>query len=469
MLDIQSLARFAPRGHVVTSARVAYHEYFIAPALGGQMNRRKFLGASITSAAMFLEAPLSARNGDPAGLSLKDLKKQYQYDLFDDFLPFMEKYVIDHEYGGFMCTTDRDGTNLNRNKTAWYEGRGIWVYSFLYNHLAREPKHLEVARRSVEFILKAKPAGGDALWPREFTREGQPLASESAIYGDLFIAEGLTEFSAATGEQKYLDLARDLLFKCVRIYDRPDYDPEIGQTYLGPNARPFPGARIQGAWMVLLRVATQMLEKRPDAEVEKVAARCVDALMNHHYNPEFRLHNELLNHDLSRPGNEYAQLVYTGHCLETLWMVAAEALRRKGRKLFDTAAERFRRHLEVAWDDVYGGVFRNLQNVDQNVWSLDKVLWAQEEVLIGSLLIFEHTGARWAADLFAKMFAYVQDKYPLKQYGFPLWISSADRKVTFERHATRVEHYHHPRHLMLNLVSIERMIRRGGKPAGLFC
>src|SRR4029079_7239303 len=103
------------------------------------------------------------------------------------------------------------------------------------------------------------------------------------------------------------------------------------------------------------RLATQMLEIRADADIERVAARCVDALMNHHYNPEFRLNNELLNHDLTRPMNKYAQLVYTGHSIETLWMVLYEAARLKDKRLFETCADRFKRHVEVAWDDVYGG------------------------------------------------------------------------------------------------------------------
>jgi mannose/cellobiose epimerase-like protein (N-acyl-D-glucosamine 2-epimerase family) len=160
--------------------------------------------------------------------------------------------------------------------------------------------------------------------------------------------------------------------------------------------------------------------------------------------------------------------VYTGHSIETLWMLIAEAIRRKDRKLFDTCAERFRRHVEVAWDDVYGGVFRNLQNVDRNIWSVDKVLWAQEEVLIGALSVLEHTGAQWAGEMFTRMYDYVQAKYPLKQYGFPLWIIASDRKVTFERHSDRVENFHHPRHLMLNLLAIERIIARGGKTSRLF-
>ncbi len=444
------------------------------------MKRRNFLSASGGATAIsFLRPPkreaeraLTDDQSMLAGLSLAQLRDKYRADLFEDFLPFMERHVIDHEYGGFMCNTDHEGRRANDRKLSWFEGRGIWVYAFLYNNLAKEEKYLAVARKSLEFILKTRPADDESLWPKELSREGKPLASaEGEIYGDLFIAEGLAEYSKATGEQKYWDSAKQLLFKCIRLYDRTDYRPNIGQTYLGPQARPFPGARIQGVWMVLIRLATQMLEMRADAEIEQVARRCVDAVLNHHYNPEFRLNNELLNHDMSRPDNEYAQLVYTGHAIETLWMLLYEAARQTDRKLFETVAERFRRHIEVSWDDVYGGVYRNLMNVEQNLWTLDKVLWAQEEVLIGTMFVIEHTGAQWARDWFIRTWGYVQEKFPLKKYGSPIWIYAGNRKVEIEEFKTRprrIENFHHPRHLMLNLLSLERMIKRGGGVSKLF-
>lgn len=406
-----------------------------------------------------------------AGHTLEQLRDQYRRDLFDDFLPFMDKYVIDHEHGGFMCDTGYDGTRGDENKFDWFEGRGIWVYAFLYRHLAREPMYLEVARRSLEFILKNEPSG-DALWARQFTREGKPLTGpDGEIYGDLFIAEGLTAYAAATGELSHLDHAKRLLQKCLRIYDQPDYNPVIGRTYLGPDAPLFPGARIQGAWMVLVRLAMQMLELRPDSEIEAVANRCVDAITHYHYNPEFGLNNELLNHDLSRPANLYAELVYPGHTVELSWMLLEEAVRRKDKLLFQTAAERFHRHVEIARDRVYGGVFYDLKDVDQNIFTMGKVLWAQEEVLTGTLLVIEHTGAQWAKDLFGEMYEYVRSKYPLKAHGSPLWMYQSDRKVTFNEFVKlpkRVENYHHPRHLMLSLLAVERMIQRGGRASNLF-
>lgn len=433
------------------------------------MKRRRFI-AGVSGAVALLPELVSATSFQkclPARtiskLPLQALRDQYRVDLFTDFLPFMEKYVIDPEFGGFRCNLDHLGNRLNHNKLSWFEGRGIWVYSFLYNNLAREQKYLEVARRSLDLIMKIKP-GDDELWPKEITREGKPLTSaEGEIYGDLFIAEGLAEFSKATGDRAFWEQAKQIVLKCVRLYDRPDNRPTIGQTYLGPSASSFPGARVQGVWMTLIRAATQMLEMRGDKEIETIADRCVDAVTKHHYNPDFGLINELINHDLSRPTNEYAEVVYTGHCIENLWMLLLEAVRRRDDNLFDKLADWFKRHVEVAWDDVYGGVFRNLQNVNKNIWVVDKVLWAQEEVLIGAMLITERCGHDWAVEMFRGTNSYVREKYSLKKYGSPLWMYASDRRVSYEaflKMPKRVENFHHPRHLMLNLLSVERMLRR---------
>lgn len=435
--------------------------------------RREVLTAAAASAWALGARPLEAAqrparpsDGRLGGRSLHELRDWYRQELFEQYLPFVEKHVIDHDLGGFMISVDPQGRRASTNKNAWMDGRGLWVHAFLYNRFGRDPRQLEICRTTVDMLARVGPSGPDGLWPKVYTREGRAVQfAEGEIYGDLFIAEGLDEYAAATGEERYAQLARDLVLKCVEIYDRPDYRPVIGQTYFGPEARPFPGARILGAWMVLLRVATQMLERRSDPRIAAIADRAIGAIVDHHLNPAFDLFNELLEHDLSRASNEYAQLVYTGHAIEVLWMVLLEARRRRDVALFDRASALYRRHLAVAWDDVYGGLFRNLQHVDRNVWVVDKVLWLQEEALVGTLLLFEETGDAWARDEFSRIHAYVAATYPLRQRGIdsPLWIYAADRQVTldsFTRMPARLENYHHPRHLMLNLLSVERLLAR---------
>lgn len=419
------------------------------------INRRLF--GKLLSAA-----PLSAAG---APLDLKAMQAQYRKDLFEDYLPFHEKFVVDRKFGGFHCTVKPDGELVSPEKTAWFEGRGTWVFSFLYNHFGREQKYLDIAAGSMKLIEKSRPKDPEEFWPKAILRDGTPAGPpDTEVYSDLFIAEGMAEFSRASRDPRYWQDAKQIVLRCVRRFDRPDYHPAIGKTYLGPDARPFPGARVLGVWMVLIRAATQMLRDRPDPELQKVADRCVDAILNHHYNPRFRLLNELINHDMSRPRNEYERLVYAGHAVETLWMVMDEAVRRRDTALFDRAAALFRRHCEVSQDRVYGGLFRNLRDVDANDWTMDKTLFPHQEALIGSLMMIEQTGDGWANEFYTSIERYSRDRFPMKDIGSPLWQVIGDRQVTRTPEMRRAENYHHPRFLMLNLLAAGRLLLRNGAP-----
>jgi len=443
------------------------------------MKRRAFLGASAVAAAgsvvhglphpESLTSAVKQGAGRPvpdsgaglAGKTIAKLRDEYRSYLFDDFLPFMEKYVIDADYGGFLSHTDRDGTRLGTTKTPTNEGRGIWVWSYLYNELGRDQRHLDVAKRSLDLILKSQP-DGDSLWPKTLTREGRPAAdADTTVFGDLYIAAGIAELAAAARDAGIWKLAKDIMDKCLRVYDREDYD-SIG------GADPVTGPRRQNVSMLLLPTTTSLLKFKPDPEVEAVAARCVDAVVNRHFNPAYQLNNDILNHDYSRPENAHAQYVGFGISNQTLWMVLHEGVRRRDRGLYATAVARILRHVEVGWDDVYGGVFSALTQVDENTWNMSKPLHNQVESLVGLLSIIEHSGEPRARELFSRVYSFTVDKYVLKKYGFPLWQGDGDRRVTYQPHTQRAEHFHNSRHLMMNLAALDRIIARRGKTSGVF-
>ena len=85
------------------------------------MNRRHFLKVShtlgfapliVSRASTYAHTRADLRGQQPerietiAGFTPEDLLHQYRHFLFDDFLPFMDKFVIDHERGGFLCNCD---------------------------------------------------------------------------------------------------------------------------------------------------------------------------------------------------------------------------------------------------------------------------------------------------------------------------------------------------------------------------
>jgi N-acylglucosamine 2-epimerase len=74
-----------------------------------------------------------------AGMSLSEWRQGFYDELFEVALPFWDIYGIDHENGGVMCALDYDGTRINTDKVLWFQGRAIWVYSFLYNHFGKDP------------------------------------------------------------------------------------------------------------------------------------------------------------------------------------------------------------------------------------------------------------------------------------------------------------------------------------------
>lgn len=397
-------------------------------------------------------------------LTLEELRKQYNKYLFDDFVPNMDALVIDHQYGGFMCNVDiKNKKRISGNKSSWFEGRGLWVYSFLYNNFGKDNKFLKVAEKSKDFILKNIIAGRDIytdkeFFPSSFNQNGTQSSAGGDIYGNLFVAEGFSEYAYATGDEKLFSQAKAIILECMRRYDQPDYNYK-GVAY-GVEGAPneWLGARVNGHWMIFLRAATQILRHRKDKEIEEIADRCVDAIMNRHLNADYRLINEILNHDFSLPNNLFNQFSYVGHGIETLWMVMDEARRRNDLELFNRASAAFRRHVDIAEDRIYGGFFRSLDNVDNNTFKMDKVLWLQEEVLNGALIMYEQTGDNWARDCFERTYQYVQDKFATR--GLAFWPETGEREVSTELQMDRAEHYHHPRQLMLGILSLDRMIAK---------
>jgi hypothetical protein len=91
-----------------------------------------------------------------------------------------------------------------------------------------------------------------------------------------------------------------------------------------------------------------------------------------------------------------------------------------------------------------------------------KSLWAQNEVLVATLNVFERTRAEWAARYFDLAFNIINEKFLQKKRGFPAgYVLFADRRITPQSHVGRQDNYHPLRQLMFNILTLDRMMQRG--------
>lgn len=438
------------------------------------MQRRDFLmGAAGGAAACLTTAgavaqpqPASALAIPPqlAGMSLPQLCQDYRRRLFDEYLPFWDKGGCDRQYGGFLCELNDDGTPASSEKFIWYQGRGIWVYAFLYNELAKERRWLDLARAGRDFMVRHMHAGG-GRWYEKVDRDGRLIEGVgTTVYGWLFAAAGLVEYYLATGERRDLDLARQSIDAAVTAYDSPGYF-DAHTTLYTPVDLPKQGLRSQGHSMVLVSVISRLLSRHADERLEELLGRHVDVLLNRFWNPQYRIVNEYLHHDYSRiPGADTH--MFTGHSLETLWLVAAEALRRRDRALFEMLLGRIRHLLEMAYDYVFEGwgdgnyfVFEGPNHGAGPDFSV-KTMWAHCEALLATMMALEHSGAVWAAEWYARLRAFSLRVMPVPGCG--VWRQAVDRLGNDVKRVgvstKRKDNFHQVRYLMMNLLSLQRLL-----------
>lgn len=383
----------------------------------------------------------------------KDLYREY---LFNDYLPFIDRYVFDHVHGGFYCNCSYRGERLSNTKRTWYDARGAWVYAMLYRDYGAEPSYLEKARLTLTLLEKAKDKK-QAYWPWSYNQDGQDLYERQGdIYGNLFVAEAYIAYGSAAKEIDFQKKGKAILIDAFNYIQQPSYRYKLDYA---PGGGSKSVHEVLGHWMIVLNVSSSYLEDHADdQQVLAVADHCIEALMERHFQADKGLLVEVNSARMAVDDINWGDFVYLGHAIEALWMISKEAHRRNDIALTQLAINRFKRHVEIAWDDLYGGFFHSLESVDRSHFFTDKILWAQQEVLIGCTLLIEIQNDPWAYQWFEKTLHYLQTYFVQHELPFRPWRIGGNRRMDEQQQGIRIENYHHPRHLMFVLGAIDRML-----------
>ncbi len=105
-----------------------------------------------------------------------------------------------------------NGERVSLEKRVWYEGRGIWTYSYLYNNFSREQKYLDIAAASVRLLERSKPMGSDEFWPKVLNRDGTPASEGIPSCTEICLLRRVSQSSPRLAGMSAIGLRRAMSF-----------------------------------------------------------------------------------------------------------------------------------------------------------------------------------------------------------------------------------------------------------------
>ncbi len=356
-------------------------------------------------------------------IDFKALLAQYHSELLDRTIPFWLKYGIDWsaEHGGICTCISDEGKILSGDKYVWSQLRAIWTFAALYNRIERRQEYLDVAAHIFNFI-KRYGRNDQGEWYFCLDENGNPLFDgATSIYCDGFAIYGFTEFARATGDPEAIALAREAFTNVQRRLARP------GSYQTHPLPIP-PGTQAHGISMIFASAFGELGEYLVDRAVTAASLAHADQVMNVFRRPDDKRVYEFTALDNSLLDLPPGRVVNPGHAIESMWFMIHIFQRANDPARIRQAIQAIKWHLELGWDDQYGGIFL-ARDADGSFWADKwdtKIWWPHTEALYALLLAYSISKETWCLDCFQRVHDYSFSHFPVPQYGE--WIQNLDRQ-----------------------------------------
>ncbi|NSW92709.1 MAG: AGE family epimerase/isomerase, partial [Firmicutes bacterium] len=151
---------------------------------------------------------------------VEQLYEYYKKYLLQNCISFWLKNSLDYEYGGYLTCLDREGKVYNTDKSIWFQGRGTWIYSKLYNVVEKRQEWIDAAKIGYDFLLKYG-FDSDGRMFFQVTRDGKPLQKRRYVFSEMFAIMAFKEFYKATGRDEAYNMAITTYDTVLDIYRNP--------------------------------------------------------------------------------------------------------------------------------------------------------------------------------------------------------------------------------------------------------
>lgn len=336
----------------------------------------------------------------------------YKNELTNNILPFWLNHSKDEENGGFFTCLTREGAVYDTDKFMWLQGRQVWAFSFMYNHVQQKPEWLELALHGAKFMEKhGRDAQGN--WYFSLTAEGKPLVQPYNIFSDCFATMAFASLSKAIPNPAYQEIATKTF---ENILARQ-------HNWKGSYSKAFPGTRPLKNFslpMILCNLALELEHIIGSHQVDALIPQVVNDVMNVFYHQETGLILENVHADGSFSNSYEGRLLNPGHAIEAMWFIMDIAVRTNDKPLIDKAIAIMLHTLEHAWDKEYGGIFYFMDVLGHPPQQLEwdqKLWWVHVETLVALAKAYKLTGSSTCAEWFHKVHNYTWKHFKDDAYG----------------------------------------------------
>ena len=343
---------------------------------------------------------------------LKEYSRLYKNELVNNVLPFWLNHSKDDLNGGYFTCLDQEGNVYDTDKFIWLQGREVWCFSFMYNHVEQNPAWLNMALHGANF-LKNYGRDDSGNWYFSLTADGKPLIQPYNIFSDCFATMAFASLDKAMPSDEYKKIALETFNNIIKR--KNDSKGKYNKSY--PGTRSLKNFSLP---MILCNLSLELEHILGKEKVEEFIPTIIHEVMDVFYHPDFGLILENVYEDGTFCDSFEGRLLNPGHAIEAMWFIMDLGKRMNDEHLIYKAKDIMLRTLEHGWDKEYDGIFYFLDvkgyPPQQLEWD-QKLWWIHVEALVALAKGYALTGDENCLIWFEKVHAYTWSKFKDKEYG----------------------------------------------------
>ncbi|MCW3092931.1 MAG: family epimerase/isomerase [Ferruginibacter sp.] len=344
--------------------------------------------------------------------TIKAYAVQYKNELLQNIIPFWTRNSKDEENGGYFTCLQRDGKVFDRDKFMWLQGRQVWCFSYLYNHVDQKSEWLDMALHGADFMEKYG-RDEEGSWYFSLTADGKPLTQPYNIFSDCFAAMGFAALDKASPNSRYSEIAVTTFENIIKRQN--NWKGSYNKTY--PGTRPLKNFALP---MILCNLSIELEHILGTEKVDEFVPSVIHEVMEVFYQPKYGLILENVLEDGSFCDSFEGRLVNPGHAIEAMWFMMDLGKRLQDEALINKACTIMLDTLEYGWDKDFGGIFYFLDiknNPPQQLEWDQKLWWVHVEALVALAKGYAFTGNEKCYKWFKKVHDYTWQHFKDKEYG----------------------------------------------------